>query len=559
MKLKINEEKAAENRKREKEKLSLIKRGYKVACDVNQLMKVKTELEHFIPKICTKTSLLDSLMLKVKILDKICSKLLKGKVKISDENIESLFLTVRDILEMHHSNDDVVLEPKQQKVVSKILHNFGFSDIAAQNCLPPIENASSNDSYINEDCVRFQLKRLGPKLIREVTGDYDEDVGFTPDPWQKNLIEAIRKNQSALVIAPTSSGKTFASYYCMKRVLQKSKDGIVVYVSPTKALVNQVAATITVKFRGFKSQPGVSTVGVFTRDYRINGLNSRILVTVPQCLEILLMSPRRYTWSKNIKYVIFDEVHCLKGCIDEATGITWERCILLIRCPFLALSATVRNPESFHEWLVTAEKFKEQEDLNNGVEKWYDSKVHLEVYSERHADLIKYTYLQEEGLQPCHPYSFLDHDILKLYHGIPEGTSLSSLEVLQLYDAIKAHAPQSVTGEAEIKTFFAKHSKKGFITHRDVKNFEKLLGEIFFELYQTDLDCYKLLLRDLQPARTVTYADVGFLYCRKNIIDLITILYNKNMLPALIFSYNRNYIEVLCQEIVEYFESLVVS
>ena len=34
----------------------------------------------------------------------------------------------------------------------------------------------------------------------------------------------------------------------------------------------------------------------------------QILVTVPQCLEILFLSPRRQDWTKNIKYVIFDEV-----------------------------------------------------------------------------------------------------------------------------------------------------------------------------------------------------------------------------------------------------------
>ena len=37
----------------------------------------------------------------------------------------------------------------------------------------------------------------------------------------------------------------------------------------------------------------------------------QILVTVPQCLEILFLSPRRQDWTKNIKYVIFDEVMCI--------------------------------------------------------------------------------------------------------------------------------------------------------------------------------------------------------------------------------------------------------
>ena len=31
-------------------------------------------------------------------------------------------------------------------------------------------------------------------------------------------------------------------------------------------------------------------------------------MTVPQCLEILMMSPRRQDWASKIRYVIFDEV-----------------------------------------------------------------------------------------------------------------------------------------------------------------------------------------------------------------------------------------------------------
>ena len=81
-----------------------------------------------------------------------------------------------------------------------------------------------------------------------------------------------------------------------------------------------------------------SVYGVFTRDYRINALEARILVTVPACLEILLFSPAHRNWVNQLRYVIFDEVHCMReggireGGAAESTGTIWEHCLLLIRC-----------------------------------------------------------------------------------------------------------------------------------------------------------------------------------------------------------------------------------
>ena len=61
----------------------------------------------------------------------------------------------------------------------------------------------------------------------------------------------------------------------MKRVLEATEDGVVVYISPTKALVNQVSAEIYARFRNLQEQlkNGTAIFGTFTRDYRHKPLN----------------------------------------------------------------------------------------------------------------------------------------------------------------------------------------------------------------------------------------------------------------------------------------------
>lgn len=55
-------------------------------------------------------------------------------------------------------------------------------------------------------------------------------------------------------LAPTSAGKTFISFYAMEKILRGSDEGILVYVAPTKALVNQIAAEVSGRFS--KKYPG---------------------------------------------------------------------------------------------------------------------------------------------------------------------------------------------------------------------------------------------------------------------------------------------------------------
>lgn len=240
----------------------------------------------------------------------------------------------------------------------------------------------------------FQMASMGPLLLRP-KGTVDMRIKyFKPDTWQKQLLDLVDtteewrqecrkliKNRSAktwweaservrtrakdplqaqsiLIHAPTSSGKTFISFYIMEQVLREpvGGEGCVVFVAPTKALVNQVEADLYARFdKNYKRESKVRFMhGIFTKEVRRNLHNCQVLITIPECLELLFMMARHQKFVKRLRWVIFDEVHC----ISKAEGATWERLLVTSPAPFAALSATIGNPLEFGGWLKDLESAK---------------------------------------------------------------------------------------------------------------------------------------------------------------------------------------------------------
>ena len=81
----------------------------------------------------------------------------------------------------------------------------------------------------------------------------------------------------------------------------------------------------------------------------------------------------------------------------------WEHLLLLLRCPFLALSATVGNPAEFAEWLRSIKELQRQQDERAGrpppAPAHYD--VQLIQHTTRYSHLRMHTYqptcLGDEG------------------------------------------------------------------------------------------------------------------------------------------------------------------
>jgi ATP-dependent RNA helicase DOB1 len=91
---------------------------------------------------------------------------------------------------------------------------------------------------------------------------------FSLDPFQQVSIASIQRNESVLVSAHTSAGKTVVAEYAIAQCLKNNQR--VIYTSPIKALSNQ-------KYREFMAEFG--DVGLMTGDVTINPTATCLVMT----------------------------------------------------------------------------------------------------------------------------------------------------------------------------------------------------------------------------------------------------------------------------------------
>ncbi|UPX11156.1 RNA helicase [Ascochyta rabiei] len=421
----------------------------------------------------------------------------------------------------------------------------------------------------------FQLEYCGPYLEREVGSSLDERVPFRPDAWQRKVLDAIDENQSLFVVAPTSAGKTFISFYAMKQVLTNDDDGVVVYVAPTKALVNQIAAEIQARFSKSFKRPGKSVWAIHTRDYRINNATGcQILVTVPHILQIMLLAPsnaeKKNSWSCRIKRIIFDEVHCIGQAED---GVVWEQLLLQSPCPIIALSATVGNPEEFKTWLGSTQEANE-------------NKLVTIEHHHRYSDLRKFIYIPPRkfcfsglpdsspidtpGLDGIEAFGFV-HPISSLGNksrGIPKDLHLEARDCLWLWQTMKKHATKEYDVPPDLSPSQALPDviKKIHIFEWEKKLKVKLLewmnhGGSPFENVQQDLSktLVKPATRNLLSTNHICNGECDARNVNTEspssiILPALTDLHVKNALPAIVFNYDRGQCEKLMRDVMKELE-----
>ena len=306
---------------------------------------------------------------------------------------------------------------------------------------------------------------------------------------------------------------------------------------------------------------GKSIYGVFTRDFRQNALTCQILVTVPQCLEILLLSPARQDWASKIRYVVFDEVHCIGS---EIGAEVWEHLLLLIRCPFLALSATIRNPDAFHKWLQSAENDKLKRDTRNNTLRPNAPKsytVALVTHKERYNDLEKFNYLpgDKKGSKPeivhLHPCSVVTSRQLKQLGTFPAHVTLSPRETLEFYDALQeAFDKNESVMRLSPESYFG---DEAFITKQSVRSYESALKEEFMTHVKNNDKRVDAVIDHLRPCHALNWSAPKMFktwFLVSQIFPLLEELKKNDQLPVIFFSFERVLCESFAEEVISCLE-----
>ncbi|CAD7780883.1 MAG: ATP-dependent RNA helicase DeaD [Candidatus Methanoperedenaceae archaeon GB50] len=164
-------------------------------------------------------------------------------------------------------------------------------------------------------------------------------------PIQEATIPHILKGENVIVCSPTATGKTEAVIAPLieRLIPQKTNALILLYIAPTRALLNNLLVRLDLGFKkcGFKAI-------VRTGDKPYLPKNPfQVLFTTPESLDSLLCRQKKI-W-RHIQAIVIDEIHFLDNTYrGDQLRILLRRLLkehLKTTPQFAALSATLYNPE----------------------------------------------------------------------------------------------------------------------------------------------------------------------------------------------------------------------
>lgn len=222
---------------------------------------------------------------------------------------------------------EVKQTPKQEESASK---RRNLTRTCVHEAAVPVGYTSNKDESVH-----------GTLSNPVYNGKMAKTYPFTLDPFQQVSVACLERNESVLVSAHTSAGKTAVAEYSIAMAFRDKQR--VIYTSPLKALSNQKYRELSQEF---------SDVGLMTGDVTLSP-NASCLVMTTEILRGMLY--RGSEVLKEVAWVIFDEIHYMK---DRERGVVWEESIIFLptAIKMVFLSATMSNATEFAEWICNLHK-----------------------------------------------------------------------------------------------------------------------------------------------------------------------------------------------------------
>ena len=389
-----------------------------------------------------------------------------------------------------------------------------------------------------ENLISFQLTDMADRL--PPLSRYNRQ--FNLEPWQCDILQAIDERQSAVVCAPTSSGKTLLSTYTCKNA-----KGTVLFVLPSEVLVWQVASTY---YQFFKGNVTVCTEQI---TFQETTGDAQIYIGTPRALERSLSKVRGCAGDEMTKgerefmildggynqfdYLVLDEVHTLNGPEGDAL----QRLIKACNCPILALSATIGNATQLKDWFGSV--LKEHIDATVIDAPEMSSEVVLKEHYARFINLQRYVAVENEGkdgkkktkLVKLHPVAAMTADRLKEEPEKIAALSMTPSDMMDLWKRLRAIFPGTALEELDNPdNFFNQYvdeSKR--ITLNQTKEYETRLKARLTALSESHPDLYEKLRVAQVPPPLTAKKDVS-----EDLYGVVEQLRNNDLLPAVAFQLN---------------------
>tara|TARA_B100000963_G_scaffold113772_1_gene99018 strand:+ start:525 stop:3341 length:2817 start_codon:yes stop_codon:yes gene_type:complete len=351
------------------------------------------------------------------------------------------------------------------------------------------------------DYKRMQFEKLSNELHPL---DFYNEHPKTLDEWQLRVIRFINNNESVIVSAPTSCGKTWLAIY--PGVIGKS----LLFLVPTDALVFQVGALLN---KYTSSQPILMT------NEAVYGSNPKIIVGTPKKVEDLLP-----VVGTDFDYVVYDEIHNLN---DPDIGEYYERLLEVFSDkPTLALSATIGDPNSLVNWMS---QFHERE-------------INLVTYSTRFLNLQRKIF-QNNKLINIHPMACLTLDDIN--HSYLSGNlPMTPPDCVQLFESLKEIFPDEMK-DLKVKTYFPQDNRR--LSLDDSRQYESSLKNKLIQLKETNPEEIQQIINKYNVE-----TEMGDI----NLYNLFKEIKTKNLIPCIVFQINTGYCREIFVKLVGYLEKL---